>query len=194
MPGGAGSFQLAQAQLGMSLADVYLRYPDGQGWSYDDRFIPGTRTGTVMAKPDGDKALATEMFTLEDGKVVGFVRAVHESADAFKANMQQFAASYGPASQRPPDWALDYDLFKHWHETPNEQARFWSNAKRQTVLTAALSPSGTETIYMLFDLTRMQVAQAELARAGNTTVPDPDRSPSAPSNPSQPAPGGEGPK
>ena len=196
MPGGGG-FELARAQLGMPLAAVYGRYPEGQGWSYDARFIPNTHTGTVMAKPDDAQARATEMFTLKDGQVVGFIRVVEEDNDAFAQSLKTLSASYGADEVKPPVWALTYDLFHSWHKTTDESASFWSYEQRLTILTAGHRSSGRETVYMLLDMPRLQAAKAALDSIGTALVPDPDLpgnggSP-APQPPSEPAPAPGGP-
>jgi hypothetical protein len=165
----------------MSLAEVDARYTGGgKPWVHDGRFIPNTQTGTIMAKPADARGQATEVFTLLDGQTVGIVRAVNEDAAAFKASADQSTLAYGAPTAEPPAWAMHYELFRKWHKTPNEDARFWSNEQDRTVLTAALSPSGHEAIYMLINLPGLQAAQGALNKAGASTAPEPSAVPPAP--------------
>jgi hypothetical protein len=188
LPGGGG-MQLAGAHLGMSLAEVYGRYPQDSGWSYDARFIATTHTGTVVAKPLDAKARATELFTLQDGRVVSFVRVVKEDATAFAQAEKEFTAKYGAPVLKPPLWAMSFELFRHWHTTANEESRFWADEAKQAVLTAALRASGRETIYMLIDMPRFETTQKALASAPAT---EPDPAPPADTLPPLPPSAGAG--
>jgi hypothetical protein len=155
----------------MSTVEVYERYPADSGWGYDKQFTPDSETGVVLAKPNDPRARATEMFMLLDGTTVAFLRVVEEDSAAFIDTVGSLGR-FGTPTSAPPDWARKYKVFRGWHETPNEQSRFWSNQARLQVLTAGHAPGDNETVYMLLDLPRMEQVEEALKSAGKTPPPD----------------------
>jgi hypothetical protein len=149
----------------MNRAEITGRYPVDSGWTYDQRFIEGTETGVVLAKPNDVNARATEMTMLQDGVAVAFLRAVREDSETFRQNIGELSQSFGTPVAAPPDWARQFKLFAKFHTAANEQSRFWASQPKRQVLTAGHSPSGAETVYMLVDLPRMQQVQAAMDAA-----------------------------
>jgi hypothetical protein len=140
----------------MSSAEVYGRFGGDSGWEYNSQFLPDTETGVVFAKPKDSRARASEMFYLDDGRVVAFLRAVSEDGTAFATTRDQLVSQYGKSSDSPPEWARNAGPLRTWRSTPNEQSHFWGNPERRSVLTAGHSPSGSETVYMLLDVDRIE--------------------------------------
>lgn len=152
----AGAFDLTGVRLGMTSAEVYGRFGSDSGWEYNSQFVPGSETGVVVARPKDPRARASEMFYLDDGRVVAFLRAVNEDGQAFNTTRDELVRQYGSAADHPPDWARDAGPLRSWRSTPNEQSLFWGNLQRRSVLTAGHSPGGSETVYMLLDVDRIE--------------------------------------
>jgi hypothetical protein len=177
----AGSYSLTGVRVGMSTAEVYGRYPADSGWDYDSSLAAnseaGRETGVIMAKPRDYRARASEMFYLDQGEVVAFLRAVQENGAAFNATAAELQQQYGKGAEAPPQWARGSTLLRSWRSTANEVAQFWGDPRKRQVLTAGHSPTGSETVYMLFDVDRVELVQQALAASpGTEALPEPDRS------------------
>jgi hypothetical protein len=167
----AGELALTGVRLGMTAPEIHGRYPADSGWSYDQRFIAGTETGVILAKPNDANARATEMTMVQDGVAVAFLRAVREDNEVFRTSVGELSGSFGTPKTSPPDWARQFKLFAGWHSSANEQSRFWMNQEKRQLLTAGHSPTGAETVYMLMDLPRMQAVQTAM-EAAKLGMPD----------------------
>jgi hypothetical protein len=157
----------------MTAAEIYGRYPADSGWEYDSKFVRDTGTGMIMAKPKDARARASELFYLERGQVVAFLRAVKEDTAGFESTRDGLTQLYGAGEEAPPQWARASGVMRSWRSTPNEVSRFWGNSAKRVVLTAGRSTGGGETIYMLLNVDRIDSVKQVLAEAGQTAPESP---------------------
>jgi hypothetical protein len=101
-------------------------------------------TGVMLVRPADGSPMPADEYFFSDGSCVGYFKRFELSFDDYLVLVRQLAVTFDPASEAPPEWALDDPLIKGLPSLEGASQRlFWDDPGRKEVLIIQrIHPSG----------------------------------------------------